>query len=49
MAQKKGLVQKRPFPGNIWPLGADCDRSRLGAGLLPAVAALGLQVQENRV
>jgi hypothetical protein len=37
-----GTVQKRPFSGNIWPLRADPDRSRVGAGLMPVVAALGL-------
>ena len=39
---KNGTVQKRPFSGNIWPLRADPDRSRVGAGLMPVVAALGL-------
>jgi hypothetical protein len=28
-----GMVQKRAFPGNIWPLRADPDPSRVGAGL----------------
>jgi hypothetical protein len=36
-----GMVQKRPIPGNNWPLCADVDRSRVRAGSMPVVAALG--------
>jgi hypothetical protein len=47
---KFGMVQKRPFSGNTRDLGADPDRSRIGAGLRESLAAvLGLQFRENRV
>ena len=47
---KSGMVQKRRFSGNTRNLGADPDRSRVGAGFRESLAAmLGLQFRENRV